>query len=76
MIKETRPQRITRLESTLKGDIDVSSVEGEPSFGLMPLDETCVFFRRDHHSEIMGHYDDHDHVVEEMMRKYDATVRS
>jgi len=76
MINEIRPQRITRLESTLVGDIDVSSINGAPLFTAGTLDETCVFFLRNNHSEVVGKYDDHDKVVEEMKQNYNATVKS
>ena len=76
MIDEVRPQRITWLESTLVWDIQVSSIHYHVFTDPRPFEETCVFFTRDHHSEVVGRYDDHDSVVEEMKQKHNATVKS
>jgi hypothetical protein len=64
------------MESTLKGDIEVSSIHCRHLFGTLDADETVVFFRRDGYSENIGRYDDHDRVVDEMKQKYNATVKS
>jgi len=72
MIDEIRPQRITRLESTLVGDIQVSSIHYHVFTEPRVFDETCVFFGRENRSEIVGKYDDHASVVEEMKQKYKA----
>ena len=76
MIDEIRPQRITWLESTLVGDIQVSSIHYAVFTEPRLLEETCVFFERENRSEVVGKYDDHDRVVEEMKQKYDATIMS
>lgn len=74
MIDEIRPQRVTVLESTLMGDIEVSSINYHVFTEPRALDETVVFFDRDNRSEEMGTYDDHDRVVEEMKQKYEAAI--
>lgn len=76
MRQEIRPQKVTKLESTLKGDIDVSSIHCRHLFAMIDANETVVFFRRDGYTENIGRYDDHDKVVDEMKQKYDATVKS
>ena len=76
MIDQIRPQRITWLDSTLAGDIKVSSVHYHIFTLPRDTDETCVFFVRDNRSEVVGKYDDHEKVVRLLERTYEATVVS
>ena len=76
MINEIRPQRITRLDSTLVGEIEVSSIHYQHLFSPKPENATVVFFNDANRNEDKGFYDDHDSVVEEMKQKYNATVKS
>jgi len=76
MIDQIRPQRTTWLDSTLAGDIKVSSVHYHIFTEPRALDETCVFFVRDNRSEVVGKYDDHDQVVRLLEKTYEATVAS
>lgn len=74
--KEIQPHRVTKLESVLMGEIEVSSVHYRHRFSPRPENSTVVFFNRDNRNESKGTYYDHDKVVDEMKQKYDATVKS
>lgn len=77
MIEEViQPHRVTKLESALMGEIEVSSVHYRHRFSSRPENSTVVFFNRDNRNEDKGTYSAHDRVVEEMKQKYDATVKS
>ena len=72
MIDEIRPHRTTWLESTLVGNIQVSSIHYHVFTEPRVLNETVVIFERENRSEYKGTYSAHDYVVEEMKQKYKA----
>ena len=74
--EEIEPHRVTKLESALMGEIEVSSVHYRHRFSSRPENSTVVFFNRDNRNEDKGTYAAHDYVVREMVRKYDATIKS
>lgn len=74
--EEIEPQRVTKLESVLMGEIEVSSVYYRYGKGDRLESSTVVFFNRDNRNENKGTYGAHDYVVDEMKQKYNATVKS
>lgn len=74
--EEIQPHRVTKLESVLMGEIEVSSVHYRHLFSPRPENSTVVFFNRDNRNDNKGTYGDHDRVVDEMKQKYNATVKS
>ena len=70
--EEIQPHRVTKLESVLMGEIEVSSVHYRYGKGSLIESATVVFFNRDNRNENKGTYGAHDYVVEEMKQKYKA----